>query len=29
LTNVGFEHGDAQVHRFTPAAGDVAVSRLG
>ncbi len=29
LANVGFEHGDAQVHRFTPGAGDVAVSRGG
>src|SRR5215207_3552260 len=29
LTNVRFEHGDAQVHRFTPAFGDVALSRFG
>jgi SAM-dependent methyltransferase len=29
LTNVRFEHGDAQVHRFTPGAGDVALSRFG
>jgi SAM-dependent methyltransferase len=29
LTNVRFEHGDAQVHRFAPGAGDVAVSRFG
>jgi SAM-dependent methyltransferase len=29
LTNVRFEHGDAQVHRFTPGAGDVTVSRFG
>jgi SAM-dependent methyltransferase len=29
LTNVRFDHGDAQVHRFTPGAGDVAVSRFG
>jgi len=27
LTNVCFEHGDAQVHRFTPGVGDVALSR--
>jgi SAM-dependent methyltransferase len=29
LTNVRFEHGDAQVHRFTPGVGDVALSRFG
>jgi SAM-dependent methyltransferase len=29
LTNVRFEHGDAQVHLLAPGAGDVAVSRLG
>jgi SAM-dependent methyltransferase len=29
LTNVRFAHGDAQVHRFTPGAADVAVSRFG
>jgi SAM-dependent methyltransferase len=29
LANVRFEHGDAQVHRFTPGAWDVAVSRFG
>jgi SAM-dependent methyltransferase len=29
LTNVRFDHGDAQVHRFTPGAGDVALSRFG
>lgn len=29
LTNVRFGHGDAQVHRFTPGAGDAAVSRFG
>jgi SAM-dependent methyltransferase len=29
LTNVRFVHGDAQVHSFTPEAGDVAFSRLG
>lgn len=29
LTNVRFEHGDAQVHRFAPGAADVAVSRFG
>jgi len=29
LTNVRFGHGDAQVHRFTPGAGDVAISRFG
>ncbi len=29
LTNVRFEHGDAQVHRLTPGAGDVALSRFG
>jgi SAM-dependent methyltransferase len=29
LTNVRFEHGDAQVHRLAPGAGDVAVSRFG
>lgn len=29
LTNVRFEHGDAQVHRFTAGAGDIAVSRFG
>jgi hypothetical protein len=28
-TNVRFKYGDAQVHRFTPGAGDVAVSRFG
>jgi ubiquinone/menaquinone biosynthesis C-methylase UbiE len=27
LTNVHFEHGDAQVYGFTPGAADVAVSR--
>jgi SAM-dependent methyltransferase len=29
LTNVAFEHGDGQVHTFTPGAGDVALSRFG
>jgi len=29
LTNVHFEHGDAQVSGFTPGAADVAVSRFG
>jgi len=29
LSNVRFEHGDAQVHRFTPSALDVALSRFG
>jgi SAM-dependent methyltransferase len=29
LTNIRIEHGDAQVHRFTPGAGDVALSRFG
>ena len=29
LTNIRFERGDAQVHRFRPGAGDVAVSRFG
>src|SRR6266540_12929 len=29
LTNARFEHGDAQVHAFRPAAGDVAISRFG
>jgi SAM-dependent methyltransferase len=29
LANVRFEHGDGQVHRFTPGAGDVALSRFG
>jgi SAM-dependent methyltransferase len=29
LTNVVFEHADAQVHRFPPAAFDVVVSRFG
>src|SRR5215211_4250320 len=29
LTNVRFEHVDAQVHRFAPGAGDVALSRFG
>ena len=29
LGNAGFEHGDAPVHRFTPGAGDVALSHCG
>jgi SAM-dependent methyltransferase len=29
LANVGFEHGDAQVHRFGPDRFDVAISRFG
>jgi tRNA/tmRNA/rRNA uracil-C5-methylase (TrmA/RlmC/RlmD family) len=29
LTNVGFEHGDAQTHRLAPPGFDVAISRLG
>src|SRR6266487_2678430 len=29
LTTVRFDHGDAQVHGFTPGAGDVALSRFG
>lgn len=29
LTNVRFEHGDAQAHTFRPAAADVALSRFG
>jgi SAM-dependent methyltransferase len=29
LSNVRFEHGDAQVHRFTPSRADVALSRFG
>jgi tRNA G46 methylase TrmB len=29
LTNVRFDHADAQVHHFTPGAGDVALSRFG
>ena len=29
LANVCFEHGDAQVYRFTPRDGDVALSRMG
>jgi SAM-dependent methyltransferase len=29
LTNVRFDHGDAQVHGFAPGAGDVALSRFG
>src|SRR5262245_5075482 len=29
LTNVRFDHGDAQVYRFPPGAGDVALSRFG
>jgi len=29
LTNVRFEHGDAQMHRFRAGAGDVAISRFG
>jgi SAM-dependent methyltransferase len=29
LTNVRFDHGDAQVHAFTPGTSDVAISRFG
>ncbi len=29
LTNVGFEHGDAQTHRLAPGGFDVAISRFG
>jgi SAM-dependent methyltransferase len=29
LTNVRFDHGDAQVHAFTPGTGDIAISRFG
>jgi hypothetical protein len=29
LANVCFEHDDAQVYRFTPGAGDLALSRMG
>lgn len=29
LSNIRFEHGDAQVHRFAPGANDVAMSRFG
>lgn len=29
LPNVHFEQGDAHVHRFTPDAGDIAISRFG